>query len=403
MISALFVWKILIIPVVVVRTILQFYTKGTIFSRTNVEFADSLWKNIVISVEQQFVSSYTKGDLTFFVNKKFPEILDYYKAGHIALGHNLRKYGERFTSESYWFVRSEYEDNESAKEHVLMYFHGGGYAVSMFDSHLLGILALYESLPKEIQQKLSILIVDYSLTVDGYRYPTQIIEALDAYCALIEDGVKNVSFIGDSAGANLALALSRVLAYPDEALSHLSKFSLLDLKFSHLPQPKLNILISPWVEPTFQPKLPSKYDAIDVKGDLCSTKTTLGDWYVEKIYIDDAHEWINFTQTSFHEHWNKVDSIREKNKTLVLCGEREILREGIEDWLDLVDGNRENICFVLEKGGIHDCLFCVESLDFLSKDGMKRALAGKTETKFCFNEVREFLISGLSDRSISEV
>lgn len=143
---------------------------------------------------------------------------------------------------------------------------------------MAGILALYHSLESLVKEELSVLIIDYSLTIHNKTYPTQLQEALEAYGKLASDGYTNINMLGDSAGGNLALVMCRFIAYPAEAKKHFSQF---DLQFNYgaLPQPKSLVLVSPWVQPATISVLPTRHGS-NIDGDLASGGTTMGDWYV---------------------------------------------------------------------------------------------------------------------------
>lgn len=87
----------------------------------------------------------------------------------------------------------------------------------------MGILALYYAIPTDTRVKLSVLAVDYLSTIHGKTYPQQILEGLETYRKLFNDGYENINMLGNSAGGNLALIISRIIAYPDDAKHYLSK------------------------------------------------------------------------------------------------------------------------------------------------------------------------------------
>lgn len=399
MISLLFLWKILTLPVKVCVTIIQFYTLGTIYSKTSPEFRNNLRKNITITIKHHFVESYSKKDLRYFVNTSVENIMNNYKANSMISNANLNGYNQAYSKNSCWLVKAK-NSIPYCNQNVLILLHGGGYAVSMLNEHLLGILVVYHSLPIAIKDKLSILVIDYSLTVDGHIFPTQIIETLQVYQKLASHGYSSISFIGDSAGANLALSVSRVIAYPKEFIEQLDSFSgYSNFKFENLPQPESLILLSPWVEPTIKP---TNFNENITYGDLCSKYNTLGNWYIEGMDIRNIESYINFSKTNYEEHWSNVDPISKPRRTLIIYGEREILREGIEKWINIVNVSN-TVIYKIEKGGIHDCMYFVESQDYLGQKGATKGFSGINSTNFCINLVSRFLIERMNVSLENEV
>lgn len=82
----------------------------------------------------------------------------------------------------------------------------------------------------------------------------------------------------------------------------------------------------------------------------------------------DTKDWLTLTKTNYRDHWKRFDAIRIKNRTLVVCGGRGVLRGIIEEWVDIAN-DENNICYKLEQGGGHDCIFYVESIDYKGKIG----------------------------------
>lgn len=312
------------------------------------------------------------------------------------MAKSLPHFGEKLNDYSYWISKRD-SDIPQNEQHVAVFFHGGGYAIGLFETQVAGIIALDHSIPEPERSKVSIVLVDYSLTSAGHRYPTQIHEGLQTYIELVSQGYKNITLVGDSAGGNLSLALSRFIAYPQESSDHFKKydqFKSFDWSvISKLPQPKSLILISPWLQPYTAPNFPPKHGA-DIYGDLGSVDTELGDWYVEGLPREEINNFVNFSNTNYDQHWAGVEAVNDSTKNILICGEREVLRDGMENWVELIDNGgdstQKKINYVLEKGGIHDGLFYVESFDFVS--------IGPHDTidfsnKFAYRKVSQFLVN----------
>lgn len=91
-----------------------------------------------------------------------------------------------------------------ATDKVILHLHGGGYKVKLID--------MYRRLAEKYSRMLrgaEVISVDYR-TFPQYEFPAQLEDAAAVYSELLNQGTKpeNIIFIGDSAGANLALAFA---------------------------------------------------------------------------------------------------------------------------------------------------------------------------------------------------
>ena len=133
-------------------------------------------------------------------------------------------------------VTVETPDNDQS--HVLLYFHGGAYA--------LGSAADSVGLAADVVRRTSAraISVDYRLAPE-HPYPAAVEDAVAAYRALLDDGVpaSAIAFVGESAGGGLAVA------------------ALVAIKDAGLPQPSSAAVFSPWVDLTlFGASLTGKAD-----------------------------------------------------------------------------------------------------------------------------------------------
>jgi acetyl esterase/lipase len=119
------------------------------------------------------------------------------------------------------------EVSSSRPGRVLLYLHGGGFA--------LRLPQIYARLAARLARALKarVLLVDYRLAPE-HPFPAGVDDCLAAYRWLLEQGVsaQRVAIGGDSAGANLTLA------------------TLLGAKNADLPQPGCAFVISPPVDLT---------------------------------------------------------------------------------------------------------------------------------------------------------
>ncbi len=120
-------------------------------------------------------------------------------------------------------------ENPNAKtERVVLQLHGGGYVLPLRNGHRnLGIIQ------GVLADAAQVYMIDYRIAPQN-TFPDALNDAVRAYQFILSKNIpaENIIVVGDSAGGNLALALS------------------LYLKENNLPQPKLNILVSPWAAMT---------------------------------------------------------------------------------------------------------------------------------------------------------
>ncbi|KAI5960630.1 uncharacterized protein KGF55_004523 [Candida pseudojiufengensis] len=384
MLSLQFLLKILTLPYPIIRAVLQYYTTGTIYSKTNKEFKNSLWKNILLSIEYHVSGNYQKKDMRTIVYQPINKVISKFKKHPLA--SQLNSFGEKFDQYSYWINKCDKPKN---KQNVLIYIHGGGYLLNLFESQFVFISALHYSLNDKAAENTSILVIDYSLTMFNNEYPTQLIECLTTYSNLIKDGYKNIILLGDSAGAHMSLSIARAIAYPEEVLKQFEYAKrTVNFDISTLPQPKALILDAPWPEPCTKRSVASKR-GINCYGDLGSMETNMGDYYAGKNDKNFINNFLTFTNTNWEDHWKDVNPINNGN-TLIIVGEREVLRDGVEEFYNIIN-KKGSIDYHVEPGGIHAGVVYVESLDYVSKKGAKKALKGDFKDKFGYNLISKFI------------
>lgn len=113
---------------------------------------------------------------------------------------------------------------EVASQDLILYFHGGAYAI--------GSAASGVGLASEIARSAGTgaILVDYRLAPE-HPFPAAVEDAVAAYRGLLETTpASRVAFAGESAGGGLVIA------------------TLLALKDAGLPQPSSALVISPWVD-----------------------------------------------------------------------------------------------------------------------------------------------------------
>ncbi len=98
-------------------------------------------------------------------------------------------------------------DNNGKTDKVVFHLHGGGFRVKLIDT--------YRKLSQKYSRLLggaTVISVDYRVFPE-YGFPAQLVDSVAAYKEIIRQGIKpeNIVFIGDSAGANLALTTALYL------------------------------------------------------------------------------------------------------------------------------------------------------------------------------------------------
>lgn len=377
MISLRFLKRVVTLPWVIVATVVRYYTTGTVHLNTHVEFQNSLYKNLHLAVECHLANNFSRLDVARYVYTPVSALVDGFRPHPLA---QVPHYGAKLNANTFWIAK-----NTGAS--AVLFLHGGGYCLNVFAAQFVGIMALYQAVPAAARDKLSVAVIDYSLTCHNHIYPTQIHEAVAAYRAMVAEGYSNITIVGDSAGTNLACAVARYIAYPDEAAAQFTPYTEFAWDFSALPQPHL-VFISPWLEPY---TVPTATPGVNTDGDLGAIDTQMGDWYVEGLDRAKLAPWVKFTDTDYDSQWAQVAAFNGTRRTLLIYGEREILRNGVERFVDIVKGGSKMDVY-MEPGGIHDGMLYVESLDYLGKGGAQLALNGEFKDKYAYSLVGQFLL-----------
>ena len=126
------------------------------------------------------------------------------------------------------------ENPGAGTSRVVFQLHGGGYILPLSD-----VYRNFAVKQAVLADAAKIYMIDYRLAPDNI-YPAALEDAVKAYKEILRRGAnpREIIFIGDSAGGNLAVELS------------------IYLRENNLPQPKVLILVSPWT--TLETKMPSR-------------------------------------------------------------------------------------------------------------------------------------------------
>ncbi|HWQ05055.1 MAG TPA: alpha/beta hydrolase [Longilinea sp.] len=128
-------------------------------------------------------------------------------------------------------IRAELIDVEGSGNGIILYLHGGAYAVGSVNVHR----EFLARLAKSCQMK--VLAIDYRLAPE-HPFPAALEDSLAAYHWLLSQGYdpSNIVIAGDSAGGGLAIA------------------TLISLRDGKLPLPACALCISPWLDLSSTPE-----------------------------------------------------------------------------------------------------------------------------------------------------
>jgi acetyl esterase/lipase len=120
-----------------------------------------------------------------------------------------------------WFRRED-----AAQGPVILYLHGGGYAIGSIETHRDLIARLCRA------SRASALALEYRLAPE-HKFPAQLEDALCAYQWLLDENIdpRRIVIAGDSAGGCLAIS------------------TLLKLRDVGHPLPAAGVALSPWIDP----------------------------------------------------------------------------------------------------------------------------------------------------------
>lgn len=360
-------------PWVAAKTTLTYYTTGTVYQKTDPEF-DTLYKNVVVAVLAHLLKHAQLQDARLL---PYPMKVLFDKLASSRAARYLPHYGESVAGDTrfLWLARPE-----RAKKAVL-YLHGGGYLNPLAQQQLAGMVGVWYAVNIEKRYKLGVAVLDYLLTLHGQYYPTQIFEAVSAYRTLTEAGYEVILF-GDSCGANLALAVARFAAYPEEARAHFSQYLTFSWDFLPLPAPRLMVLLAPWILPSLAAK---SYPGVNHQGEFVDLAINeKGKLYTRGREPDQVTSWAEFGKTTYKD-WAQVPAINS-GSVLYIYGEREYFREDQERFAAECE-----IKAHMQPGGIHDNMFVVELLGLKAAMYSRAMEEGAHREKYTFSKVAEFL------------
>ena len=257
----------------------------------------------------------------------------------------------------YWFGKTPAEEAVRPEEVVVMNMHGGGYVFST--AHPGDITA---AIPKDLfaHGKKSgtidrILSIDYRLSSmhpfkPGGQFPSAILDALSGYIYLISLGFQpqNIIFSGDSAGGNLALAITRYL---------------IEAKHPELPVPTGGLLlVSPWADMSLQHNRPGGTSETNSESDYMGGLLNV-EYYALMAFIGvhDPREYLHNPYMSpaspFLPHNVKVFDQRWP-RTIIFAGGGEMMLDEIKSLKYVMLESGVEVTWCEMEDAVHDFFLC---------------------------------------------
>ncbi|CAK7898086.1 hypothetical protein CAAN3_03S08834 [[Candida] anglica] len=355
--------RLLTIPYVLAKLTVEYFSIGTVF--TNFQTNRSIRRIWTAGIMQHMIkvltvpfirdhASYTVSSLldkllsTVNGDGGLPGYGEFYTKRKCSLNSiDAADWGENPHSvDSLWLAHGG--PSRSKNDPILIYIHGGCFAMQL-QSNAVEVLAnVYRVLSRESNPNLSVLIVDYSLTTTGSKYPQQVNECGQIYDQLVREGNTNIAVMGDSAGGNLSLALLYYLqrVHPKGTV-----------------WPSAVVPISAWLDITAAQYSGSfrKNEALDVFS--YRAVEYFGEAYVGTESDLDRPD-LNISSLSSSYDWSKLPPVAKGN-VLVVFGEHEVLRDENFRWCTnagIIKNHPENV--IIEPLGYHISFFVSEGVAF---------------------------------------
>lgn len=233
----------------------------------------------------------------------------------------------RHGGQGHWLGRKD-------AKYILIFFHGGGFQYPAVNPHFEFVLEVIKNL-NATGHDVSAFFPSYTLTPYA-SYPTQLRQAAEALRYILADTGRppsNVFIAGDSAGANLALAVLSHLSHPHPEIDPIE-----------VVEPLAGIaVIGPFV--TFDLNLPSEKQHRHM--DVVDTKSTVrsGEVYLNGRKGDN---WSEQRRTT--ADWWKDSKAKH---VLITAGANEVLLSSILDFEQKLKTAVPNTVFILAHDECH--------------------------------------------------
>lgn len=257
----------------------------------------------------------------------------------------------------YWFGKTPEEEAVKPEEVVVMNIHGGAYVTCTahptdFTATIpKGLLAC----GKESGTIDRVLSIDYRVSSihpfkPNGQFPSAILDALSGYIYLISLGFMphKIIFCGDSAGGNLALAITRYLVeanHPD------------------LPVPTGGLLLtSPWADMSLQHNRPGGTSETNYESDYLGNSLNV-EYYALMAFIGvhDPHEYLHNPYISpaspFLPHGLKIFDQRWP-RTIIFAGGGEVMLDEIKSLKHVMIEGGVEVTWCEMEDAVHDFFLC---------------------------------------------
>ncbi|KAK2744152.1 hypothetical protein FQN57_004412 [Myotisia sp. PD_48] len=223
--------------------------------------------------------------------------------------------------------------NKDAKN-VLIYYHGGGFAVSANLAYFHLLSDIMDELNAD-GKDVAVFFLTYTLTPHAV-YPTQMRQSVEALRYILQKTDRepqNVIIGGDSAGGNLTLSTLAHLSHPHEAIQPLEVSSPLAGAFT----------IAPWV--SFSQDFPSVKENQNKDMITSHSATIWSDAYLAGQKPDNYNQPL----LAPAEWWKDAKA----NSVLILAGSDEILLSCINEFVEKFKAAVPNTTYIVGQDEPH--------------------------------------------------
>ncbi|KAF2182320.1 alpha/beta-hydrolase [Zopfia rhizophila CBS 207.26] len=222
---------------------------------------------------------------------------------------------------------------------VLLFFHGGGFALPLSEAHLNWCLK-HIKVAHSAGIHLCAAVLEYGLA-PSYQYPTQLRQAARALDVILRLGFdpSNIIIGGDSAGGNLTFALIAHLIHPHPGIDALQLSSPLAGAFSISPWLTMNMDTESYREnrniDMLSPSLVKQSAHDFLAGTTSNEELARGEGW--SLLLESPQEW-----------WGRLPDV--VSGVFLNAGNQEMFRDHIVEFGELLKGLRDGIEVTVDVG-----------------------------------------------------